>query len=88
MTAMEKEYLDEKLIEVYAEKGITFDNQSLYSIECGETFTLERKFKPMPVLGDLYELLEQDSKTHRLSLLLKGLSKVHLKPSTSRRMLT
>ena len=79
MTAMEKEYLDEKLIEVYAQKGITFDNQSLYSIECGDTFTLERKFKPMPVLGDLYGLLEQDSKTHRLALLLKRLVKGSLK---------
>jgi len=79
MTVEEKEYLDEKLIEVYAKKGITFDNESLYTNEFESTFTLERKFKPMPILGDLYELLEQDPRTQRLSLLLKRLVKGSLK---------
>lgn len=79
MTTEEREYLDEKLIEVYAIKGITFDNESLYSNESGTTFTLECKFKPMPVLGDLYDLLEADQKTQRLALLLKRLVKGSLK---------
>lgn len=79
MTVEEKEYLDEKLIDVYARKGITFDNDSLYSNEFSKTFTLERKFKPMPVLGDLYDLLEQDPNTQRLALLLKRLVKGSLK---------
>ena len=43
MTVEEKEYLDEKLIEVYAKKGITFDNESLYSNEFSTTFTLGKK---------------------------------------------
>lgn len=79
MTTEEREYLDEKLIEVYARKGITFDNESLYSNEYSPTFTLERKFKPMPVLGDLYDILEADPKTQRLALLLKRLVKGSLK---------
>ncbi|MCR4436818.1 MAG: hypothetical protein QHH06_14450 [Clostridiales bacterium] len=79
MTTEEREYLDEKLIEVYAKKGITFDNESLYSDEFSPTFTLERKFKPMPVLGDLYGILEADPRTQRLALLLKRLVKGSLK---------
>lgn len=79
MTQEEKEYLDEKLIEVYALKGITFENESLYSNEWGSTFTLDRKFNPMPVLGDLYDLLEKEKNTQRLALMLKRLVKGSLK---------
>jgi hypothetical protein len=79
MTTEEREYLDEKLIEAYSKKGITFDNSSLYSDESSDTFTLEQKFKPMPVLGDLYDILETDTRTHRLALLLKRLVKGSLK---------
>jgi len=79
MSTEEREYLDEKLIEVYAGKGISFDNESLYSNELSPTFTLERKFKSMPILGDLYDILEADPKTRRLALLLKRLVKGSLK---------
>lgn len=79
MTTEEREYLDEKLIEVYERKGITFDNESLCSAEVSPTFTLERQFNPMPVLGDLYDILESDPKTQRLALLLKRLVKGSLK---------
>lgn len=67
----ESQHLDEKLIKVYEEKGITFDNESLYSDEIGSNLSLKRKFKIMPVLGDLYTLLEQDTNTKRLATLLK-----------------
>ena len=79
MTTEEREYLDEKLIDVYAKKGITFDNESLYSNEISQIFTLERKFKPMPVLGGLFDILDADQKTQRLALLLKRLVKGSLK---------
>lgn len=79
MATEEREYLDEKLIAVYERNGINFDNESLYSDECSQTFTLERKFKEMPVLGDLYDILESDPKSQRLALLLKRLVKGSLK---------
>ena len=50
-----------------------------YMNEFEATFTLERKFKPMPILGDLYDLLEHDPRTQRLALLLKRLVKGSLK---------
>jgi conjugal transfer ATP-binding protein TraC len=72
MTIEEKQYLDDKLIEVYRLKGITFDNESLYSEEVDRA-SGQRKFKLMPVLGDLYELLAKDQNTTRMALLLKRL---------------
>lgn len=72
MTVEEKQYLDDKLIEVYRLKGITFDNESLYSDEI-DRMTGKRKFKSMPVLGDLYELLAKEQNTTRMALLLKRL---------------
>lgn len=72
LTIEEKQYLDDRLIEVYRLKGITFDNESLYSNEVERT-TGQRKFKRMPVLGDLYELLAKDQNTTRMALLLKRL---------------
>ncbi|NJD01826.1 MAG: hypothetical protein FIA99_04350 [Ruminiclostridium sp.] len=72
MTAEEKQHLDDKLLQVYARKGITCDNESLYSFETEyASFSLQRKFKEMPVLGDLYILLESDPLTKRIALLLK-----------------
>jgi len=73
MTREEKQDLDEKLIQVYAEKGITFDNESLYAENTGEMFTTERKFKEMPLLEDLYRLLKEDPRTERLSRQMKML---------------
>ncbi len=73
MTVEEKQYLDDKLIEVYRLKGITFDNESIYSDDPPDSITGERNFKEMPVLGDLYNILENDSRTERLALILKRL---------------
>jgi type IV secretory pathway VirB4 component len=72
MSIEEKQYLDDKLIEVYRLKGITFDNESLYSEDLDRA-SGQRKFKLMPVLGDLYELLAKDQNTTRMALLLKRL---------------
>ena len=49
--------LEEKLIEVYKEKGITFDDKSLYN-ENNEF----KKSTQMPILEDLYNILEKDEK--------------------------
>lgn len=54
--------LEEKLIEVYKEKGITFDDESLYKIENGTKLFKENT--EMPILEDLYNCFEKDEKTH------------------------
>ncbi|MEM1724153.1 MAG: ATP-binding protein [Thermoplasmata archaeon] len=74
MTREEKQDLDEKLIELYRQKGITFDNESLYEDDIEQNIiTTKRKFKNMPLLEDLYKLLDEDVKTKRLAKLMKML---------------
>ncbi len=54
--------LEEKLIEVYKQKGITFDDNSLYITDKDNS----RRFRisqEMPILEDLYKILEKDKKT-------------------------
>lgn len=54
--------LEEKLIEVYKQKGITFDDKTLYK----EDTDGKKKFKEskdMPILEDLYKVLEKDENT-------------------------
>ncbi len=61
----EKAILEEKLIELYQEKGITFDDTSLYREE-GNKINIESNFKPskqMPILEDFYYLLGKDKNT-------------------------
>ena len=58
--------LEEKLIEVYKMKKITFDNKSLYN--------KNNKFKEkeeMPILEDLYNVLCKDEKNENLKIKLK-----------------
>lgn len=65
MDEEEKAILEEKLIECYAKKGITFDDESLYRKDENKV-TITKIFKTsydMPKLEDLYHLLEQDPKT-------------------------
>lgn len=58
--------LEEKLIEAYNQKGITFDDKSLYTKK-GEFKTT----KDMPIMEDLYNLLQGDAK-RKLSPFVKG----------------
>ena len=61
MNEEEKAIIEEKLIECYKLKGITFDDESLYKEE-----NKIKKFKEsqdMPILEDLYNILENDEKT-------------------------
>ena len=53
--------LEEKLIDVYKEKGITFDDSSLYKfIDNQKVF---KSYMDMPILEDLYRVLGKDEKT-------------------------
>ncbi len=69
MTAEEKSLLEEKIIECYNNKNITFDDSSLYiNINGVKGF---KTSKDMPILKDLYELLLKDEKVKRLRILLR-----------------
>lgn len=64
MDEEEKAIIEEKLIECYAQKGITFDDETLYKKEENK-ITITKIFKDskdMPILEDLYKILEQDPK--------------------------
>lgn len=70
----EKSCLEEKIIECYENKGITFDNNSLYSGEIKGNLLSKRVFKKsieMPLLGDLYKIICNDKSLNRISKLLK-----------------
>jgi len=54
--------LEEKLIEVYKQKGITFDDKTLYK-EDTEGKKKFKESKDMPILEDLYKVLEKDENT-------------------------
>ena len=63
----EKGILEEKIIECYAQKGITFEDNSLYKVE-EEKITITKIFKSskdMPILEDFYHILEQDIRTQK-----------------------
>lgn len=72
MTHEERQLLDEALIKTYAQKGITHQNMSLYQSN--------GRYKPMPVLGDVYAVLSENSETKRMANILNRL--VHGSAST------
>ena len=61
----EKAILEEKIIEVYSQKGINFDDNSLYKTEKNKVTIkpIFKETKDMPILEDFYNLLEKDEKT-------------------------
>ena len=72
----EEEWSDfeEKLIETYNDKGINFDDKSLFKNIETEKFSINKSFKEsddMPILGDLYEKLINDEKTKKMGIKLR-----------------
>lgn len=57
----EKALLEEKLIETYKKKNITFDDKTLFQ-KNGNRKKFKSK-KEMPILEDLYNILEEDKRT-------------------------
>lgn len=74
MNHEEKQLLDEALIKTYNEKGITHDNASLVDK------SNPNKYKQMPILEDLYNILIKSHSTKRLANILNRL--VHGSAST------
>jgi hypothetical protein len=67
MTHEERQLLDEALIKTYARKGITHKNESLLDPAHPE------RYKPMPVLEDVYDVLMESPDTKRLAHILNRL---------------
>ncbi len=77
----EKAVLEENLIELYKQKGITFDDNSLYKNEENK-ITIKPIFKDtydMPILQDFYELLGQKENTKKFQTKLIPFVKGSLK---------
>ena len=71
MNEEEKAILEEKIIEVYKEKNITFDDKSLYN--------KNKKFKSskeMPILEDLYKILGKNDETRKFKIKLMPFDEV------------
>ena len=67
----EKALLEEKLIEVYKIKNITFDDLSLYrENKNNNIFKKFKTSKEMPILEDLFYILNQDKKTKKFAIKL------------------
>ena len=58
----EKAILEEKLIELYKNKGITFDDDSLYFVDENGKKTFKNNYM-MPILEDFYNLLNENDET-------------------------
>lgn len=67
MSHEEKQLLDEALVITYQEKGITHDNQSLIDPEH------PGRYKKMPILGDLHEVLMRKEECRRIANILNRL---------------
>ena len=73
MDEEEKSILEEKLIETYKLKGITFEDDSLYKNNEKNKLNVKKIFKStydMPILEDLYKVLEKDKNTNKLRIKL------------------
>lgn len=70
----ERSLLEEKIIECYFEKGITFDDNTLYVKTDSNKLLSNKKFKKsneMPILSDLYKLIKKEKNLSRVTTLLK-----------------
>jgi len=67
MSHEERQLLDDALIRTYALKGITHENTTLEDPE------RPGRYRTMPVLGDLYEVLKQSADTKRLANIINRL---------------
>ena len=81
MDEEEKATIEEKLIEMYNKKGITFNDDSLYEYE-EKRNKIEKKFKSgkqMPILEDLYNILNEEADTQKFKIKLIPFVKGSLK---------
>ena len=75
----EKAILEEKLIELYKLKNITFDDKSLYKENSNLINATFKESKDMPILEDFYNILGQDKRTEIFKIKLIPFIKGSLK---------
>ncbi len=75
----EKALLEEKLIELYSKKNISFDDKTLYKMDEKEKKFLFKESKDMPILEDFYNLLGEDKRTEVFKIKLIPFIKGSLK---------
>ena len=68
MNEEEKSIIEEKLIELYQSKGISFNDKSLYKIKNNKK--IFKDSTDMPILEDFYNILEKDIKTKKFHIKL------------------
>ena len=68
MNEEEKSIIEEKLIELYANKNINFNDKSLYKIK--DNKLIFKESKDMPILEEFYELLGRDKRTKKFHIKL------------------
>lgn len=68
MNEEEKSIVEEKIIDMYKRKGITFDDKSLYRYE--KNNRIFKSNKEMPILEDLYEILGEEKETAKFRIKL------------------
>lgn len=73
----EKSLLEEKIIECYKEKNITFNDESLFT-EIGDTAVFKQS-EDMPILEDLYNIFAKDERTKIFKIKLMPFVKGSLK---------
>ena len=81
MNEEEKAIIEEKLIELYQTKGITFEDKTLYK-NTGNKINVKPIFKEsidMPILEDFYHILEKDERTQIFKIKLIPFIKGSLK---------
>ena len=68
----EKALIEEKIIETYKRKNITFDDKSLHKeiIKNNRKKIIFKNSKEMPILQDLYQVLGEDEKTKKFEIKL------------------
>ena len=68
----EKAILEEKIIKCYNQKGITFDDKTLFKNDENKINIkpIFKESKDMPILEDLYNILGEDEKTKKMQIKL------------------
>ena len=66
----EKALIEEKLIETYKIKNITFDDETLYKKDKNKILKEFKITKDMPILKDLYDILGKDERTKKFKIKL------------------
>lgn len=72
ITHKERQLMDERFLAVYAKRGITSDNASIYKPKTDSgRISFRPALKDMPTLGDLYEEISEDPQLNDITIKLK-----------------